>query len=134
MDCLFCKIIKGEIPCHKVYEDDKIFAFLDIKPVNLGHTLVIPKKHVANLLEIESEELQYLISKIPFIAKAIMRGLDYSAFNLQVNNGAIAGQVIDHLHFHIVPRKEGDGHKLFESGDYGEQSAEEIATKIRENL
>ncbi|MFH0779418.1 MAG: HIT family protein [Parcubacteria group bacterium] len=134
-DCLFCKIIAGEIPSEKVYEDEDVFAFLDIKPVNLGHALVVPKKHCANLLDVDPETLKKTIAAIPKIAKAVMSAFDYQAFNLGVNNGALAGQLVAHLHFHIIPRKEGDGHLLFPGKPYA--SAEEmknVGEKIRAKI
>lgn len=123
-DCLFCKIIVGEIPSEKVFEDEDVFAFLDINPVNLGHVLVVPKKHCENLLDADSEVLKKIILVIPKIAKGVMSGIGCDAFNLGVNNGAIAGQLVPHLHFHIMPRQEGDRHHLFMGKPYA--SAEEM--------
>ncbi|MFH0988309.1 MAG: HIT family protein [Parcubacteria group bacterium] len=112
-DCLFCKIINGEIPAHKVYEDDDVLAFLDIMPVNPGHTLIVPKKHFANLLDADEKTLGRIISAVPKVARLIMTALDYQAFNLSVNNGKDANQIVSHLHFHVIPRRAGDGHEWF---------------------
>lgn len=134
-DCLFCKIIAGEIPSETVYEDEDVFAFLDIKPVNVGHVLVVPKKHCENLLDADPEILRKIIAVIPKIAKGVMAAFNYEAFNLGVNNGALAGQLVPHLHFHIMPRKEGDSHHLFAGKQYS--SAEEMkdaGKKIRTNI
>lgn len=134
-DCLFCKIIAGEIPSETVYEDEDVFAFLDIMPVNIGHVLVVPKKHFEDLLDVDPEILKKIISVIPKIAKGVMSGIGCEAFNLGVNNGALAGQLVPHLHFHIMPRREGDGHHLFMGKPYA--SAEEMKNageKIRKNI
>lgn len=129
-DCLFCKIIKGEIPAQRIYEDENVFAFLDINPCNPGHTLVVPKEHCENLLDASGEDLRSVISVIQKIAAAIMKAFDYKAFNLGVNNGAIAGQVVQHLHFHLVPRREGDGYELFHGGKAEPEELERAAEKI----
>lgn len=107
--CIFCKIINGEIPCHKVYEDDKVLAFLDIKPLNPGHTLVVPKKHYENIEEINEEELTTLILSIKKIGLLVKEKLGVSGYNVSLNNGKVAGQEVMHLHFHVIPRHEGDG-------------------------
>lgn len=131
MDCLFCKIIAGEIPSHKVYEDDQVLAFLDINPVHPGHTLVVPKKHSESLLDTDDEILARLVAVSKKVAQAIMTGLDYPSFNLIVNNGKIAGQIIPHLHFHVVPRKAEDGLKNWSGKEYADGEAEVIIEKLR---
>jgi len=127
MDCLFCKIINKEIPCFSVYEDDQALVFLDIAPINDGHVLIVPKKHCENMLDCDEKILSHIINLVPKIAKAAMVSLNYEAFNLGVNNGAIAGQVIPHLHFHIMPRKAGDGHCLFKGEKADFKNLENIA-------
>ncbi|KAI9351732.1 HIT-like domain-containing protein, partial [Zopfochytrium polystomum] len=107
--CIFCRIVARKSPAHILYEDDRILAFLDIAPMTKGHTLVIPKGHFANLLEVDSDTLSHLVCAIPWLAKDIMKAVGSSAFNVLQNNGAVAGQVIFHLHFHIMPRSVGDG-------------------------
>lgn len=134
MDCVFCKIIKGELPCVKVYEDDGVLAFLDIQPVNHGHTLVVPKEHFENLLETTEEVLAELIKAVKKIAPAVMAGVGASAFNLGVNTGSEAGQVVRHTHFHIMPRHQGDGYKLWGSKAYGPGEMEETGERIKEFL
>ena len=133
-DCLFCKIIKKEIPAEVVYEDEIVLAFLDINPVNPGHTLVIPKEHSQDFISTNGETLRSVVSIIPKIAKAIMRGLNYDAFNLCTNNGKASGQEIMHLHFHIVPRREDDGQKLFEHRTYLDGEILEVTKKIRDAM
>lgn len=132
--CLFCKIIAGEIPAHKIYEDEEVFAFLDIHPINPGHTLVVPKAHYANLVDAPPELLASLIKATQKIAKAVISATGMDNFNLGVNNGSLAGQVIFHLHFHIMPRYADDHHQLWHGQDYKAGEAEEIAGKIRKLL
>lgn len=134
MDCIFCKIIRGELPSVKVYEDEKILAFLDISPVNPGHTLVVPKEHFENILDTPEETLSELITAVKKLAPAVMKGSGAPAFNLGVNNGSEAGQVVQHTHFHVMPRYQGDGYKLWGSKPYGAGEMENIGEKIRENL
>jgi len=129
--CLFCKIINGEIPCHKIYKDDQVLAFLDINPVNPGHTLIVPKKHSESLLDTDEQVLDQLINVAKKVGQAVMTGLDYPAFNLIVNNGKIAGQLIPHLHFHVIPRSADDGLKHWPGKKYAEGEAEKIVQKIK---
>ncbi|MCK5460189.1 HIT family protein [Candidatus Parcubacteria bacterium] len=134
MDCIFCKIIKGALPCYKIYENKNVLAFLDIMPVNGGHALIIPKKHYTNIEKIPENELCSLIKAVKKIGKALKQGLGVAGYNLQLNNDPIAGQIIPHLHFHIIPRKTGDGLKLWPQGKYSKREAEKIAKKIKNNL
>ncbi len=108
-DCVFCKIISGEIPCHKVYEDEFVFAFLDIAPINFGHVLIIPKVHHASLTSTPVEYLEAMMRIAPVIAQAAMREIDGDGFNLHLSNGEVAGQIIPHTHLHVVPRRGTDG-------------------------
>ncbi|MCL2681308.1 MAG: HIT family protein [Streptococcaceae bacterium] len=103
-DCIFCKIIDGEIPSNKVYEDDTLLAILDITQTTKGHTLVIPKKHHRNLLEMPSQEVGLLFSKIPHIANLLKDKLDAKGMNILQNNEEIAGQSVFHTHIHLIPR------------------------------
>ncbi|KAK3067258.1 Adenosine 5'-monophosphoramidase [Teratosphaeriaceae sp. CCFEE 6253] len=106
--CIFCKIIKGEIPSMKVFESDKTFAFLDINPLSYGHTLIIPKHHGAKLTDIPDEHLTELLP----VASRIAKAAGASDFNILQNNGRIAHQVVDHVHIHMIPKpneKEGLG-------------------------
>lgn len=103
-NCIFCKIVKGEIPCDKVYEDEKVLAFLDIHPIKPGHTLVIPKKHFENFVSIDEEYLLPMIQAAKKIVPAIIKSVRATAFNFTTANGAEAGQSVFHLHFHIIPR------------------------------
>lgn len=133
-DCIFCKIVAGEIPSHKVYEDDTVLAFLDIHPTNPGHTLVIPKAHHNDLLDTPADLLAKLMAVVVKITPAIIKGVGAEAFNLGVNNGAAAGQIIFHTHFHIMPRFTADGHKLWHGKDMNQDEFTKIAEKIRESI
>jgi histidine triad (HIT) family protein len=104
-NCIFCKIISGEIPTTKVYEDDQVVAFLDLHPKAPGHTLVIHKTHSPDFLNTDDAILAELMPKIKMLAKKQMEENGATGFNLSVNNGSTAGQEIFHLHFHIIPRR-----------------------------
>ena len=110
-DCLFCKIAAGEIPSTKVYEDEKCLAFMDIGPVVQGHVLVVPKEHFANLGEATDGIAGHLIAVARKIAVAQMKALGAAGFNVITNQGAVAGQTVGHLHFHVIPQFEGRAHK-----------------------
>ena len=133
-DCIFCKIIAGELPSYKVYEDSDVLAFLDIHPTNPGHTLVIPKQHHRDFLDTSADLQSKLIQAIGKLAPIIMKAVGAEAFNLFVNNGAVAGQIIFHTHFHIVPRFTTDGHKLWHGKDMTQEELVRIAGKIKEKL
>jgi len=108
-DCIFCKIVRGEIPCAKVYEDDLVLSFLDINPINPGHTLVLPKEHYASLLDVDPEALKACVVAAKKISTAVYQGVKADGLNFLQNNFRAAGQLIDHVHFHLIPRYEGDG-------------------------
>jgi len=132
MDCLFCKILNKQIPSTMVYEDDHVYAFLDIKPTNPGHVLVVPKKHSVGFLDADPEMLARLMVAMQKIAQAMMQGLNVEGFNLEQNNGRVAGQIVDHLHFHIIPRDANDGLKHWPGKPYAsKEEADEIAEKIK---
>lgn len=129
--CIFCDIVASKIDSYKIYEDNETFAFLDIKPSSPGHVLVIPKKHVKNIEEIDEQDLMTLIKTVKKVGLRVKEKLGVSAYNLVVNNGEVAGQQILHLHFHIVPRYAGDNLQLFPNGDYKEGEAEEIVNTLK---
>ena len=108
-DCIFCKIVRGEIPSAKVLENDKVLAFLDINPVSKGHTLVIPKAHYGAYSEMPLDILAALGAALQKIGTAVKSQLNFAGFNILLNNDRAAGQLIDHAHFHLIPRNEGDG-------------------------
>lgn len=134
MDCIFCKIIKGEIPAVKVYENDKVVAFLDIHPINPGHTLVVPKEHFENLLDGGDEILKEVMLTIRQVAWAITKAFDLKGFNVEQNNGRVAGQVIPHLHWHIIPRFPDDGLRPWPGKEYKKEEMEEVGRKIRKAI
>lgn len=109
-DCIFCKIIAGDIPAAKVYENDHVLAFLDISQVTKGHTLVIPKNHEENIYELSEQSAQHVFRAVPKIANAIRTQFHPIGMNLLNNNGESAGQSVFHFHIHILPRYgKGDG-------------------------
>jgi len=134
-DCVFCKIVAGEIPATKIYEDDVVLAFLDIGPISDGHTLVVPRQHVKKLHDCPPELLGRLGSYLGKIAEAVTSAMNSEGYNVLCNNGRAAGQLVDHLHFHIIPRNADDGvFRRWPSYEYPEGKIDEIADKICENL
>ena len=123
-DCLFCKIVAGEIPSYKVYEDDATFAFLDISPVHEGHTLIVPKKHATTIFDIDSASWAAVTETVRMLAGPIEQAMQASGVNIMMNNRDTAGQVIDHVHVHIIPRFKGDGLHLWPQHPYAEGAAE----------
>lgn len=108
-DSIFTKIVKGEIPCHRVFENERILAFLDITPLSEGHTLVIPKQQVERLEDLPPEETAELARQLGAIAKRVVAAAGAEGYNILQNNGRVAGQEVPHVHFHIIPRRAGDG-------------------------
>ena len=134
-DCVFCKIIKGDIPSAKVYEDESLISFLDIAPANKGHCLVMPKSHYETLLDTPNLELALTMKKTREIARAMSSALGNTGFNILVNNKKEAGQLVPHVHFHIIPRFSGDGIKLnWEHKKYDNKEIDEFANKIKSFL
>jgi histidine triad (HIT) family protein len=113
MNCIFCKIVNKEIPAHIIFENDDYLAFLDIEPNTIGHTLVIPKKHIASFAEQSDQEAADHMKTVHYIATQLSSILACDGFNAAINNGRAAGQIIDHAHWHIIPRYEGDGLEHF---------------------
>ena len=105
-DTIFGKIIRGEIPSHKVYEDDRVLAFLDVGPLSQGHTLVIPKEAAATLDKLSDESAAAIGRLLPRICRAVMKATGATSYNILQNNGAAAHQAVFHVHFHIIPRFE----------------------------
>ena len=108
MDCIFCKIVDQEIPSFRIYEDRRFLAFLDINPINKGHLLVIPKEHYENLGMVPVDLVKDIMPVIKKLSSAVVDGTGAGGFNLVVNNGQAAGQLVNHLHFHIIPRFKDD--------------------------
>lgn len=133
-DCVFCKIIKGEIPAQKVYENDKIFAFLDIRPINPGHVLVVPREHHANLLETPDDVLSDMITRTKKIAGAIMKAVNADGFNVGINTKPAAGQAVFHTHLHIIPRFKTDGLKHWPGKKLPKEEMQKVQEAIQKEL
>ncbi len=137
--CIFCQIVEGKLPAHIVYEDDEILAFLDIRPISPGHALVIPKKHVASLAELEPPLDGRLFHIAGKIAAALrISGLRVDGINVWLADGKAAFQEVPHIHIHVIPRFPGDGIRIQAGPDYGKtppkEELTENANKIREAL
>jgi len=133
-ECIFCKILQGEVPSSKVYENEKIFAFLDLNPVNPGHTLVIPKKHYQDIEKIPEDLLIEMVKAVKKIGLAIKEGLEAKGYNIGLNNGRVAGQLVPHVHFHVMPRKIGDGLKLWPQRKYQGQEMDKTAKLLSSHI
>ena len=112
IDCIFCKIVKGDAPSWKVYENESVYAFLDINPASKYHTLVIPKKHYINIFDIPEQELREVIAVVGKLSKLYNQKLGIKNIQVVNSNGAEAQQDVFHIHYHIVPRKLGDGQNV----------------------
>ncbi|MEK7995593.1 MAG: HIT family protein [Planctomycetota bacterium] len=133
--CLFCRMAAGQIPVAKIYEDDVVLAFLDIGPLSDGHTLVIPKQHFEKLHDCPADLLGQVCSRLGKLAGAVATAMNCDGYNLLCNNGRAAGQLIEHLHFHVIPRNAGDGvFNRWPAYKYEDGKAGEIADEIRRNL
>lgn len=108
-DCVFCRIVAGELPCDQVYEDDLVLAFLDIAPLSAGHTLLIPKVHHTSVTTLPTAHGARLMQVAGQLGAALLRVTDGDGFNLLLSNGACAGQVVPHVHLHVIPRHPDDG-------------------------
>ncbi len=131
-DTIFGKIIRGEIPCHKVYEDASVLAFLDVGPLSKGHTLVIPKEPAVTIDQLSDDAAAAVGRVLPRIARAVMKATGASAYNVLQNNGSLAHQAVMHVHFHIIPRYE-DGSGLgikWGAGKLDPAAGKELAAKI----
>jgi histidine triad (HIT) family protein len=134
-ETIFSKILRDEIPCHRVYEDDRVLAFLDINPVSKGHTLVIPREPAETLDQLSEESAAAIGKVLPRIARAVMQATGAKSYNILQNNGAAAHQAVMHVHFHIIPKHDdgsglGVGWKATKLGD----DAETLAAAIAEAL
>lgn len=133
---IFQRIIAGEIPCHKVYEDDLVFAFLDINPLSRGHTLLVPKEAAVTLDQLSGESAAAIGRALPRLCRAIMKATGAEAYNVLQNNGKVAHQEVEHVHFHIIPRRPGEPHAglgvTWQTGSLedGEATAARIAAAI----
>lgn len=133
--CIFCKLASGEFKSATVYEDDLFRAILDISPAAKGHTLLIPKRHMSDLSELDGEELTVALSLVKKIAAAVQKTMHCDGINILQNNGTAAGQSVFHLHFHIIPRYEGDNIIIpWKQLSYKDNEAELLATQIASSI
>jgi len=131
-DCIFCKIAAGEIPSAKIYDHGGVFAFLDIAPVNKGHALVVPKKHYETLFDLPPDLGRELTMALKTVGKAVMDATGAAGLNLGMNNFEAAGQLVNHAHFHLIPRHKGDGLTLWTQHAYESvEDMQKLAQAIR---
>ncbi|MFA6597814.1 MAG: HIT family protein [Ignavibacteriaceae bacterium] len=132
MQCIFCDIVQKTAKAEILFEDDKIISFLDINPFNVGHSLVIPKTHYANFLDVPSDLFGEIFSVVQQLTKGVVNGLQADGYNILSNNGRAAGQSVFHCHFHIIPRFKTDGYKFkMDLKKYGNGEMNIIAEKIK---
>lgn len=135
MECIFCKIVAHKAHAEILYESEHVLSFLDINPVNFGHTLVITKKHYDDFLSVPQHELDHMLRAVQTISEVIKNKLDCDGFNIVINNGAAAGQTISHFHFHIIPRYDNDDFRFkLNLKKYSDNLMKEYADKIRAEL
>jgi histidine triad (HIT) family protein len=133
-DCVFCKIVAGEIPSDKVYEDQTVLAFLDINPVNIGHSLVVTKNHYKDIYETPYEEIAEVTKAVKKVSESLKK-IGADGVNVAMNNGQAAGQVVPHMHIHVIPRYVNDGFEMWHGKrGYAPGEMQEIAEKIAKAL
>ncbi len=134
-DCMFCSIVAGQMGAAVLSHNERAVSFLDINPANPGHALIVPKRHAETLLELEAEEITDIMILTQRIARAVTEVTGVPAFNLLQSNGSAAGQVVDHAHFHMIPRHAGDGIDLHgRQGQYEEGEMERLQEEIKQRL
>ena len=133
-DCIFCRIVAGQLPAARILETPEVLAFLDIAPVYYGHTLVIPKVHYPNLLELPDELWTEMGRVSRRVAQALRSALYAQGFNIDMNNFEAAGQAVFHAHIHVIPRYFSDGLKLFPQESYKPGDLEKTAAQLRQAL
>lgn len=135
MDCLFCRIVEGSVPALKIMENDKFIAFLDINPRTEGHCLIIPKKHVSSFSDMSNEQTGDMFVFVKEVASRLTESLDAKGYNIFINNGKAAGQIISHFHVHIMPRYENEGiviEAAFPVSEDAKQKIKETQQKLEE--
>lgn len=134
-ECIFCKIVAVELPARVVYENESLLVFLDINPLADGHLLVLPKSHYAQLADMPSEESARIGAILPKLGRSLLEVTGAQGFNVLQNNGTVAGQVVSHVHFHLIPRIEGDslGYR-WNTKSYEPGRAEQIASNLQAAL
>jgi len=136
MDCIFCKIIDGEIPAVKVLDKDQVIAFMDINPASRGHMLIVPKKHVENIFEISEDDLSAVMNAVKRCAQAVRQALKAEGITVLQLNGKASDQIIPHLHVHIMPRWQNDRLSVsqWEMKEGDREELQEIARKVKEHI
>jgi histidine triad (HIT) family protein len=137
--CVFCRIIRGELPAHRVYEDERVLAFLDINPSAPGHTLILPKAHVAQVEDLSEEDASALFRALHLLVGRIQEAVGATASTIGINNGLGSGQEIPHVHIHIIPRSKGDRGRIIQgivrsTARHDEDDMIRIAGKIKEQV
>lgn len=134
-NCVFCKIVAADLPAAAVYEDDAVLAFLDIGPLADGHLIVIPREHQERLSDLSAEIGARLGSTLPKMGRALLKVTGSAGFNVLLNQGGVAGQMVQHVHYHLIPRKEGDqlGYR-WNAGKYAPGRAADLAAKLQDAL
>ena len=134
-ECIFCKFVKGDVPCDKIYENKYVISFLDSQPTNIGHSLIIPKKHYRTFLDIPDDELCEIIKAIKKVAKGVVNAVKADGFNIHVNVEKAGGQFVFHAHFHIIPRFKDDNIRYVSPAiKYKEGQKQEIMDRIKKVL
>jgi histidine triad (HIT) family protein len=134
MKCIFCEIISGNSPAEIIYENDSVLSFLDINPMNYGHTLVIPKEHFPDFIDIPEKLLSEIIKSVQYVSKAVYKGLNSDGYNIVANNGKAAGQSVFHFHFHIIPRYDSDYKMKLNLKKYSGDTIKDYAAKIKNEI
>ena len=134
-DCIFCKIVSVKLPAAVVYENESVVAFLDINPLADGHTLVIPREHYALITDMPADTSARLLASVPMLGRALIAVTGAEGFNVLVNQGETAGQVVAHVHCHLIPRRPGDGLGYrWNAGKYPEGRVPELAAAFQKAL
>ena len=134
-NCVFCKIVAGEIPAAVVHEEEALLAFLDVAPLAEGHVLVIPREHYAHLVDLPGSVLTSIAVAVPKLGRALLKVSGAEGFNLLVNQGEAAGQVVPHVHYHLIPRRPGDGLGYrWNAGSYEAGRADELVAAYKSAL
>lgn len=134
-DCIFCRIVKGELPCYKLYEDDIVISFLDIFPVQPGHAIVVPKKHSADIFDTDEETMKQMMAVAKKLSPAVMNATKADGINIGMNNREAAGQEVPHAHLHVIPRYKGDGLKTWKQSPFKDDAhKKELWEAIKKEL
>ncbi|MDQ7779504.1 MAG: HIT family protein [Planctomycetota bacterium] len=130
--CVFCRIVAGELPSARIYEDDKTVAFLDINPIVRGHALVLTRDHYEGVDDIPEQLLRELAASVKKVARSVKQGMNAEGVNILLNNGRCSGQIVPHIHFHVIPRSTNDGVAFqWSPRQYSSSELDEVAARIR---